>query len=109
MADDKDVLGKADALLRRHAPAGEPPADVPTLTDLAEGADAASALAREVSQRVMSEVERRFASELERRIAQNLSPQVQAAVAGAVAELRQELFGAVGKAVEEALAARRVK
>jgi hypothetical protein len=114
MADDKDVLGKADALLRRHAisaPAtGVDTGGVPILTELIDappfGGDN-EALAREVFTRVMAEVEGRLAADLEKRLAEHLVPEVHAAVASALSDLRQELANAIGDAVAEALSARK--
>ena len=120
MSDDKDVLGKADALLRRHAggPAPEDPAELPVLTDFVEPLPAAAPeapapgrpeLARDLFQRVMAEAESRLASDLERRLAQQLAPQVRAAAAAAIAELRRDLADAVAEAVKQALERRDVK
>ena len=62
MAGEKDVLGKADALLRRHGAAGTPAdgasEDVPVLTELVHDAaaphdDATAGLANAVFERVM--------------------------------------------------------
>lgn len=111
MADDKDVLGKADALLRRHA--GAPPAaessDVPLLTDLVEApapaAPPTDPVEREVFDRVIVEVEKRLTAELERRVARQLAPQIHAAITSAVGELHQD----IAKAINEALKARQVK
>lgn len=103
---DKDVLGKADALLKRHA-AGIDTGAVPMLTDYIEDANAEKAeLAREVFRRVMLQVEGRLAHDLENRLNQHLVPQVHAAVIAALADLRQELANAIGDAVSEAIAAR---
>ena len=113
MEGDKDVLGKADALLRRHAvtpPAGgSDTGGVPLLTELVEPppGEVNDALAREVFNRVMREVEGRLAADLEKRLAQHLVPQVHAAVASALGDLRQELANAIGDAVAEALSARK--
>jgi|SRR5687767_1662728 len=112
MEGDKDVLGKADALLRRHAASAPPGVDtggVPLLTELVEPppGEVNDALAREVFNRVMREVEGRLAADLEKRLAQHLVPQVQAAVASALGDLRQELANAIGDAVAEALSARK--
>ena len=116
MADDKDLLGKADALLRRHAvasPANESETGgVPILTDLVDDPRAnepSGDLAREVFRRVMAEVEGRLAADLEKRLTQHLVPQVHAAVASALGDLRQELANAIGDAVAEALKNRPVK
>ena len=129
MADDKDIFGKADALLRRHAIA--PPANgsetggVPVLTDLVEApTDAPAAeefiqleagpaprddMTREVINRVMAEVEQRLAAELERRVIEHLTPQVHAAVVSAMGDLHQELANAIGDAIAESLERRQVK
>jgi hypothetical protein len=115
LADDDDVLGKADALLRRRSVA--PPADgsqtggVPLLTDLVgEPPDASDALtgdvAHEVFDRVIAEVESRLTAELERRVAERLAPEVNSAVVSALADLRPELAKTIADAVAEALAKR---
>ena len=114
MSDD-DILGKADALLKRHTPAppGSEAAGVPVLTDLVEVPPAHGAptdpLAREVFVRVMAQVEGRLATELERRVSQHLLSQIHAAVVSAVGDLRPEIANAIGVAVAEALKARNVK
>jgi len=118
LADDKDVFGKADALLRRHSVA--PPADgsqtggVPVLTDLvglppSETEGLTSDIAKEVFTLVMTEVEGRLASGLERRVAERLAPEVNSAVVSAVADLREDLAKTIAAAVNEALARRNVK
>ena len=111
MADDKDILGKADALLRRHAgtsPAADP-ADVPLLTDLVEApapaAPPADPAEREVFDCVIAEVEKRLTAELERRVARQLAPQIHAAITSAVGDLHQD----IARAINEALKARQVK
>ena len=118
MSSDKDVLGKADALLRRHTVAapgeGSDTGGVPVLTDLIEDPSAARAptgdeLARDVFSHVMTEVEKRLAADLERRIAQHFAPQVHAAVAAALGDARQELARVIADAVAEAIARRQVK
>jgi hypothetical protein len=108
---DKDVLGKADALLRRAggSPIGTATGGVPVLTELVEAPappDEEAELARAVFDRVWAEVESRLAAELERRLAQHLVPQVHAAVASAIGDLRQELANSIGDAIKEALARR---
>ena len=112
---DKDIFGKADALLKRHS-AGRPGTDtqgVPVLTDLVESAAPPGVptdpLAREVFVRVMAQVEGRLTAELERRVSQHLVPQIHAAIAGAIGDLRHEIADAIGDAVAEALKARNVK
>jgi hypothetical protein len=110
---EKDVLGKADALLRRHSssPVGTETGSVPVLTDIidphagedAPGDLAQDDLAQQVLRRVMAQVEERLAAELERRLALHLVPQVHAAVASALGDLRQELADAIGDAVAQAL------
>ncbi len=113
MASDKDVLDKADALLRRNVAApgtGSDTGGVPVLTDIIGGAgDPDDELSQEVYRRVMAEVERRLAADLEHRLVQRLTPQVHAAVAGALVDLRQELASAIGDAIAEAFARRKVK
>ncbi|MGZ5038707.1 MAG: hypothetical protein ACXWG1_08075 [Usitatibacter sp.] len=111
MDSDKDVLEKADALLRRHA-VGTETGGVPVLTDLVDeagDAEAIAALSREVFLRVMAEVEGRLAVDLEKRVAEQLVAQVHGAVASALGDLRQELANAIGDAVSEAIRQRRVK
>jgi len=137
MADfEKDIFGKADALLRRHSIA--PPADgsetggVPVLTDIVETPDgeppapaAASSpqpepealptaappadITQQVIDRVMAEVEQRLAADLERKLIEHLTPQVHAAVASAIGDLHQELANAIGDAIAEALERGRIK
>ncbi len=114
MANEKDVLDKADALLRRHsisAPgAATDTGGVPLLTDIVDpGLGPGGELAREVFKLVMAEVEHRFAADLEARLAQHLVPQVHAAVAAALGDLRQELANAIGDAVAEAFSRHTVK
>jgi hypothetical protein len=119
MSSDGDVLGKADALLRKHsiaAPAtGSDTGGVPILTDLVEapvqpiGEGEPAELAREIFTRVMAEVEGRFAADLEHRLTHQLVAEVHTAVASAVGDLRQELANAIGDAVTEALERRQIK
>jgi hypothetical protein len=111
MPADKDVLGQADALLRRHAIGGVGTATdahgVPVLTEMIEAPRAAedesSALAREVFDRVMADVEGRLAAELERRLVQHLHGEVSAAVASALGDLHQDLANTIGDAIRDAL------
>jgi len=115
MADDKDLLGKADALLRRHAVAppagGSDTGGVPILTELVDAPHVLDsedeALAKEVFDRVMAEVEGRLAADLEKRLTQHLMPEVHAAIASALGDLRQELANAIGDAVSAAIASRK--
>jgi hypothetical protein len=114
MAGENDILGKADALLRRHALSipGADTAGVPVLTDLIDEPEQQAAhedVAREVFTRIMAEVEGRLATDLEKRLLHHLVPQVHAAVASALGDLHQELANAIGDAVAEALARRQVK
>lgn len=111
MADEKDILGKADALLRRHS-AGVAPSDasdVPLLTDLIEAPTGATPpsdpVEREVFDLVIAEVEKRLTTELERRVARQLVPQIHAAITSAVADLHQD----IARAIHEALKSRDVK
>jgi hypothetical protein len=117
MATD-DVLGKADALLRRHsvaAPAsGSDTGSVPVLTDTIDDPShkvitVTDDIAKEVFARVLMQVEMHLSEELENRLAHQLTPQVQAAVAGAIAELRPALVKTIGDDIAEALARRPVK
>ena len=111
MATDKDLLDKADALLRRHATVvGSDTGGVPVLTDIVAAPGAPdNELAAEVFHLVMAQVERRLAVDLEQRLVQQLAPQVHAAVANALGDLRLELANAIGDAVAEAFARRNVK
>jgi hypothetical protein len=113
-SNEKDILGKADGLMRRHAPAADP-ASVPTLTEMV-GPGAPSTpptlhtdLAREIFARVMAEVETRLAADLEKRLNQHLVPQVHAAVASAIGDLHHELSNAIGDAINRALEHRNLK
>jgi hypothetical protein len=110
---DKDILNKADALLKRHAVrppgSGLESGGVPVLTDLVDDKGMTEELAREVFKRVMLQVEGRLAHDLENRLAQHLAPQVHAAVISALSDLRQELANAIGDAVQEAIASRKPK
>lgn len=111
MASEKDVLGKADALLRRHATGAET-GGVPVLTELVHDPKAKAAaeeLAREIFTRVLAEVEGRLAADLEKRLVQHLVPQVHTAVASAIGDLHQELANVIGDAVAAALRDRQVK
>lgn len=131
MEDDGDILGKADALLRRHVPprpgAGEA-TDVPVLTELiTPGAPVAPAtvlddlplapppipaqapgahLPPELVAGIVDTVQAHLAQDLERKLATHVTAEVHAAVAAAVANLRQDIAAAVGDAVAEALARR---
>ena len=114
MADEHDLLGAADALLRRHAPS-RPSADedVPMLTELlapgqrpAAPPPSGDAFTREIVAEVVAEVEARLARDLERRLTQHLVAEVQAAVGAALGDLRQDLANAVGDAVADALSRR---
>jgi len=111
VASEKDVLGKADALLRRHATGAET-GGVPVLTELVHDPKAKAAaeeLAREIFTRVLAEVEGRLAADLEKRLVQHLVPQVHTAVASAIGDLHQELANVIGDAVAAALRDRQVK
>ena len=113
MSTDKDILGQADGLMKRHG-TGVDTAAVPVLTDLVDAGAAPareppSDLAREIFTRVLAEVEGRLAADLERRLTQHLVPQVHAAVASAIGDLHQELANAIGDAVHRALESRHLK
>lgn len=111
---DKDVLGKADALLRRHSlplpGSGGDTGGVPVLTEIIEARTAENAdLAQALFERVMKEVEGRLAADLEKRLAQHIVGQVHAAVASAISDLHQELANAIGDAIRQELERRKVK
>ena len=114
---EKDVFGKADALLRRGAAGGPSETGAfPVLTDIvdetlaqAEAESPPQDLSRDIFNRVMAEVEGRLAADLERRLTLHLIPQVHAAVASAIGDLHQELANAIGDAVAEAVAHRNGK
>lgn len=130
MADDRDILGKADALLRRHVPpaATGGGTEVPVLTELItpSGRPAAPAVpepllpaapapvaasrdeafSRDLVAEVVNAVQARLAHDLERRLTQQVTAEVQASVAAALGDLRQDIANAVGDAVAEALARR---
>lgn len=97
---DKDVIGKVDALLRRHTiplpGAGGDAADVPLLTDVIEpageparAADTTPDLSEAIFERVMKEVDGRLVSGL--------------------AGLRDELTLAIREAIRQELERRHVK
>ncbi len=115
---DKDVLGQADALLRRHAnPVGTDTGAVPVLTEFFDAPPSANApvppavapLVSEVQQRVLEQLQGPLTEDLENRVLQHLVPQVHMAVATAVADLQQQLANAIGDAIAEALRERQVK
>ena len=113
---DKDILNKADALLRRHA-AGADTGGVPVLTDLVHDPrtkPVKDEIARDVFNRDRllvdaQEVEGRLAADLEKRLVQHLTPQVHTAVVSALGDLHQELANVIGDAVAAALKDRQVK
>ena len=137
MASDKDLIDKADALLRRHALApGNETGTYPVLTDLvvppelqekpaaAEEPGVAEPLAEEPSAapgkedtrlreeivaRVLEDLRTRLGVELERQVAEALAPQLRAAVAAALAGLQDRLAAVVAEAVERSLGDRPVK
>jgi len=113
---DKDVLGKADALLRRHAiplPGASADSDVPVLTELVDPtpppAEPMSDLVRTVSEQVAIEVEARLTVNLERRVADELAAPLRAAVAEAMGGLREQIASAVTEAVKQELERRQLK
>jgi hypothetical protein len=111
---DKDVLGKADGLMRRHSlplpGSGSDTGGVPVLTDVIEPAGAlGSPLAQAIFERVMKEVEGRLAAELERRLAQQLAGQVHAAVESAIGGMQPELANTIGEAIRQELERRQIK
>lgn len=117
MEEDRDILGKADALLRRHVPPRSPSregADVPVLTELitpgetppAAKADSGGGPTANLAADIAKAVESRLVRDLERRLTQQVAADVQAGIAAAVEEFRQEIADAVRAAVAEALAGR---
>ena len=114
---DKDVFGRADGLMRRHAlplpGSGSDTGGVPVLTELVEPPGVADALVPEVGaavlDRVMQQVEPRLRAEVERRMAEQMAVQVQAAVSGALGDLRDELAVAIAEAIRQELERRQIK
>jgi len=91
---DKDVIGKVDALMRRHTiplpGAGGDAADVPLLTDVIEpAADTGPDLSEAIYERVMKEVDGRLATGL--------------------TGLREELARTIREAIRQELERRHVK
>jgi hypothetical protein len=113
MADDDDILGKADKLLRRSsgAPAGSETGNFPVLTDFVDvaGNEDVTVMAGEVSMQVMATVEARLTAEIEKRVSQQLTSQLQIVVANALNDLRPQLADVVARAVGEAIERRKVK
>ena len=127
MAENDDILGKADALLRRHVPPragrGEG-SEVPVLTELITpgGSRAASAPPAEATRKVTPEpdgrddevrrqlvaeiadtVRSRLAQDLERRLTDKVLVEIRGAVTASLGELRPDIARAVDEAVTEAL------
>ena len=125
MESDRDVLDKADALLKRHAPrapgGGSDTGGIPVLTDLIDPSPATApaprasldgpqrALMQDIFHAVMAQVEDRLAIELEQRLAEHLIAEVHVAVAAAIGDLRPALADVIGDAISEALAARKLE
>jgi hypothetical protein len=118
MATDKDLLEKADALLRRHALApGSETGTYPVLTDLVMPPDAAQpatpeppatppqdpGLRDEIVEGVLAELRTRLGADLEREVAESLAPRLRAAVKEALATLEDRLAAMVTDAVARAL------
>ncbi len=126
--DDRDILGKADALLRRHVPprtGSGSGADVPVLTELITPGGTApppepppeeeppappatdggeDELRRQLVAEIVDTVQSRLAHDVEQRLADQVLSEVRASVAAALEDLRQDIARAVGEAVGEALA-----
>ena len=113
MAGSDDILGKADALLRRSAgtPVGVDTGAVPVLTDFVDvaGSEDATTLAGEVSMQVMATVEAQLTAEIEARVVGQLATSVQEAIASALSDLRPQLADTIARVVAEALERRNVK
>ena len=112
MATDKELLEKADALLRRHALApGSETGTYPVLTDLVVPADAQepatpptdAGLRDEIVEGVLAELRTRLGADLERAVAETLAPQLRAAVKESLATLEDRLATIVTEAVARAL------
>ena len=123
MESDRDVLDKADALLKRHAPrlpgSGSDTGGIPVLTDLIDPSPASPpapkvnlddqqrALVQDIFHAVMAQLEDRLAQKLERRLTDHLIEEVHVAVTAAIGDLRPVLADVIGDAISEALAARK--
>jgi hypothetical protein len=108
MATEKDLLDKADALLRRHAlgAAGGETGTYPVLTDLIgapEPQQPDTSLREELVERVLKELRTQVGVEMERQVAETLAPQLRAAVAEALAGMQERLATLVAEAVAKAL------
>lgn len=116
MASEKDLIDKADALLKRHAlGAGNETGTYPVLTDLVvppelqqEDAtppedDRDARLRDEIVARVLAELRTSLGVELEREVAEKLAPQLRTAVAEALAGLEDRLAAIVSDAVTASL------
>ena len=114
---DKDVLGRADGLMRRHAlplpGSGTDAGGVPVLTELVEAPAAAEGLVSEIGaavlDRVSQQIEGRLRAEVERRVAEQMAGQVQAALSAALTDLRKELAAAIAEAIRQELERRQIK
>jgi hypothetical protein len=113
---DKDVLGRADGLMRRHTlplpGSGNDAGGVPVLTEIIESPtapDTVSDIGAAVLDRVMQQVEGRLRADVERRVAEQLPGQVQVAVSAALGDLRKELAAAIAEAIKQELERRHVK
>jgi hypothetical protein len=123
MADDDDVLGKADALLGRHRTGGparrpEPPVDFPVLTDVfsrelpaAPPAPASAPAPGPLSDEQLVQIERDLrlqllqlmGPELERLVEAKVHARVAPVVAAAIERTRTDLELEIRRAVQEAL------
>lgn len=112
MPDERDILDKADALLRRHAPRnaglGEN-ADVPVLTELiTPGGDRPAASDDEFTRKLVAEVasavQARIAQDLEHHLTQKAIAEVHTSVAAALGDIQQDIATMIADAVAEALA-----
>ena len=114
---DKDVLGRADGLMRRHAlplpGSGSDTGGVPVLTEFVEAPAATQGLVAEIGaavlDRVSQQIEGRLRSEVETRVAEQTAGQVQAAVSAALGDLRKELAVAIAEAIRQELERRQIK
>ncbi len=124
---DRELVGKVDALLGRHAAAHRTaetvddrnvpvltevisaPEWTPTPIDTAEvlkqlSENQVDALSQEIFARVYGKLDRELASRLEDRIAAQLATQINVAITHVITDMRQEIANEIGDAVNAALA-----
>ena len=109
MSEPDDVLGKADALMRRHrsfVAGGKPVAadedDIPVLTDEVELDEAEAAAAAAVEQR-LQEIVNRLEPEIARRVQEWLAAELPHIVARELGALGPRLIQSAHQSLEQAL------